>query len=75
MPIDGNVITPKFRGERVALRVSNDDHDELRRGDKWLGADAVVTDLDTMKRYFIRAATCEYPKCYCDAEIWESSLQ
>jgi len=70
IPLEGPVLTPMFRGERVALQVSLEDQAKFRRGP---GVHGVVTDLDTQKRYTLMGMPCEAGgSCYCDAEILEA---
>ena len=67
----GPYLTPMYRGDRVALRVSQEDHDKVRRGP---GVYGIVTDLDTGTRYTIQGRICERGAgCYCDAEIVEAT--
>jgi len=69
IPLEGPRLTPMFHGERAALRVSEADHERLRRGP---GIYGVITDLDTMKRYTLMGMPCSARgSCYCDAEILE----
>ncbi len=69
IPLEGPTLTPMFHGDRVALRVSEVDHEKLRRGP---GIYGVITDLDTMKRYTLMGMPCSASgSCYCDAEILE----
>jgi hypothetical protein len=68
IPLEWPYLTPMFDGNRVALRVSQEDFNKLRRGAGVYGA---ITDLDTMKRYTLRGIPCSQPRCYCDAEIQE----
>lgn len=66
IPLAHPRLTPKFQGERVALRVSAEDHAKVHRGKGDFG---IITDLDTGKRYTLRGSECEVQGCYCDAEI------
>lgn len=68
VPLEPPYLTPMFRGERVALRVTATDAAKPRRGP---GEYGVITDLDTGKRYRLRGKACSVPTCYCDAEIVE----
>jgi hypothetical protein len=69
IPLEGPYLTPMFRGARVALRVSDEDHAKTRRGP---GIHGVITDLDTGRRYAIKGLPCSLGEiCYCDAEILE----
>jgi hypothetical protein len=68
IPLNGPRLTPMFLGERVALRVSDEDHSKLRRRP---GVYGVITDLDTMKHYTLTGRPCSAPGCFCDAEIAE----
>jgi hypothetical protein len=68
IPLEEPYLTPWLDAFRVALRVSQEDFDKLRRGP---GTHGVITDLDTMKRYTLRGIPCSWPSCYCDAEIEE----
>lgn len=68
VPLEEPFLTPLFNGERVALRVSAEDHDKLRRGP---GVYGIITDLDTKKRYTLVGRQCSQPGCHCDAEIIE----
>jgi len=69
IPLEAPFLTPMFKGERIALRVSALDHAKLRRGP---GTYGVITDLDTMKQYTLMGMPCEAGRgCYCDAEILE----
>jgi hypothetical protein len=54
--------------ERLAMRLSAEDENKIGRGDLW---QAVVTDLNTGKRYLTRAASCGSAGCYCDAVATE----
>ncbi len=67
VPLKPPVLTPMFRGERVALRVSVEDHAKLSRGP---GVKGVITDLDDGRRYTLFGMPCSAgTRCYCDAEI------
>ncbi len=70
VPLEGPHLTPMFQGERVALRVSEDDKGKLRRGG---GNYGVITDLDTGRQYRLIGIACSFPGCLCDAKIEEVS--
>lgn len=57
--------------KRVTMRISAEDERKIGRGDLW---QAVVTDLNTGKKYLARAASCGSPGCYCDAVATELVL-
>jgi hypothetical protein len=54
--------------ERLGMRLSAGDHKKIERGQRW---QAVVTDLNTGKGYFVRGASCGSSGCYCDAVATE----
>ena len=54
--------------ERMAMRLSAEDERKIGRGDLW---QAVVTDINTGKKYLARTASCGSAGCYCDAVATE----
>ena len=67
IPLEEPYLTPWFTGERVALRISEEDSAKCVRGP---GVKGVITDLDTGLEYTVIGRPCELgPHCYCDAEL------
>ena len=64
-------LTPRLpSGERLSLRISEEDHAKVGRGPDWIGQEIEVTDLDSGRRYLIRGAVCSAgAHCACDAEV------
>ena len=59
-------FTPRTRtGERLKMRISPEDKAKIVRG-KWK---ATITDLNTGITYRVKGASCNLPRCMCDAVV------
>ncbi len=67
---DERVFTPydPDTGDRYRMSLSNDDWVKIGRGGKWV---AIVTDLNTGKRYATQGEPCNLNGCHCDASAVE----
>jgi hypothetical protein len=66
VPLEPPYLTPIFKGERVALRVSAEDDQKVTPGHGYKGT---ITDLDDDRRYAVFGMPCK-AACYCDAELF-----
>ena len=60
-------FTPKMPdGSRAEMLLNDADDAKIGRGCRW---SAEVTDLKTGRRYKVRGAACNIPRCMCDAVV------
>ena len=72
IPLAPPYATPIYKGQRVALRLSEADYLLVSRAGRYAGAPiGVLVDVDTGIPYEATRIACSLPRCFCDAEIVE----
>lgn len=65
----GNLFTPRMAinsHERHYMILSDEDMKKIGRGGPWT---ATITNTHNGRRYKVRGAACNAPRCYCDAIV------
>jgi hypothetical protein len=57
-------------GSRASMELNDADIQKIERGKPW---SATITDQLTNKTYSVRGRACDFPECFCDAEVIEAS--